>query len=886
MIGCRNWRHCSNGAWALERLDVRQGTFRWMLLVFTLGSAFGATGSAADLEATEEAFLRGRYQEVINGAGRAIADRERAEEWRLLKMQAELVTGAYPEAMRTLERALRDSPYSVRVRLLGHEIYRLNNEPRLAELMLTSTEELARRTAWRYTDAASQVALARFFLVRGADPRQILEVILDRVKAQRPEYIDAYLASAELALEKNDYALAAEVLEAALQQQADHPEIHYRLAQAFMPSDRERAEAELKKALAFNPQHTGSLLLQANALIDSERYSEAEETLEQVFEINGEQPEAWAFRAVIAHLQGDLDQEKEHRNRALRWWSSNPKIDHMIGRELSRHYRFAEGAEYQRQALDFDPDYLPAKMQLSQDLLRLGDSEGWALVAEVNAKDQYNVVAHNLMTLRDHLAKFRTLESDGFLVRMEAREAELYGDRVLELLSRARETLCDKYNVELSGPVVVEIFPDQQDFAIRTFGLPGGDGFLGVCFGRVVTANSPASQAAHPTSWESVLWHEFCHVVTLEKTHNRMPRWLSEGISVYEELQEDDRWGQTMDPRYRQMILEEDALTPVSKLSDAFLSPPSGLHLQFAYYESSLVVEFLVEKYGHDTLLRILTDLGAGLSINESLQRYAGSLSALDEEFAAFARKRAEEYGPDIDWTSPDLDEGADLAATASYVDEHPENMSALQRYAMMLVAAQQWERAQGVLERIVELHPAEGRDTSLYQALAEVHRRLGDADQERAVLEQWAARASDAVPAYARLIELGTASEDWEQVLHAAESLLEVNPLTPLPHRALARAARQLDQPSDAIAAYQALLALEPVDLADAHFELAQLLHQRSDTSEAYRHVLQALEEAPRYRAAHKLLLELAATHSDSTESAEATATEEAHEAAKEAIP
>ena len=35
----------------------------------------------------------------------------------------------------------------------------------------------------------------------------------------------------------------------------------------------------------------------------------------------------------------------------------------------------------------------------------------------------------------------------------------------------------------------------------------------------------------------AVLWHEFTHVVTLTATKNKMPRWLSEGISVHEERQ-------------------------------------------------------------------------------------------------------------------------------------------------------------------------------------------------------------------------------------------------------------------------------------------------------------------------------------------------------------
>ena len=41
------------------------------------------------------------------------------------------------------------------------------------------------------------------------------------------------------------------------------------------------------------------------------------------------------------------------------------------------------------------------------------------------------MVAYNLVTLRDRLAGFRTLEGDGFVVRMEKREADLYGPRVM-----------------------------------------------------------------------------------------------------------------------------------------------------------------------------------------------------------------------------------------------------------------------------------------------------------------------------------------------------------------------------------------------------------------------------------------------------------------------
>ncbi len=180
-------------------------------------------------------------------------------------------------------------------------------------------------------------------------------------------------------------------------------------------------------------------------------------------------PRAWAYRAVLAHLRGDKEGEASARRSALAQWPSNPEVDHLIGRKLSQKYRFAEGAALQKQALALDPDYLPAKVQLCQDLLRLGDeTEGWKLAAEIFSKDGYNVVAYNLVTLRDRLAGFRTLEGDGFVVRMDKREADLYGPRVLALLSRAQEDAVREVRCHDLGP------GDRRDFSAAQ-GIRGAD---------------------------------------------------------------------------------------------------------------------------------------------------------------------------------------------------------------------------------------------------------------------------------------------------------------------------------------------------------------------------------------------------------------------------
>ena len=164
---------------------------------------------------------------------------------------------------------------------------------------------------------------------------------------------------------------------------------------------------------------------------------------------------------------------------------------------------FREGSAYQRKALAFDSDYLPAKSHLATDLLRLGDeAEGWDLAKEVNEKDGYDVNAFNIVALNKTMSKFETIEDDEFIVRMSPHEKAIYGDKVLDLLKRAKTVLCGKYGMELETPTIVEIFPKEKDFAVRTFGVPGVDGFLGVCFGRLITANSPASRVSSPDCWQ------------------------------------------------------------------------------------------------------------------------------------------------------------------------------------------------------------------------------------------------------------------------------------------------------------------------------------------------------------------------------------------------
>ena len=830
---------------------ARHRSIAWQRVLATMLLVAGSfrSLSAAELDDTRPLFLNGKYAECIHACQEALNESDPAEEWRLLLAKSYLAVGRYTNAYEVINTNLSRFSGSIQLRLLGREVCLRNGQVEQANEMLSEINSLAGYRMWAYQDTANLVTLGRAAILLGADPRRVLEQFFDNAKKRDASHREPYLASGQLALDKNDYDLAAKTFAAGLKKFPKDADFHFGLAQSYASSDRRQMLASIEAALDYNPNHVPSFLLLVDHLVDGEEYKAAEETLKKALAVNPHHPEAWAYHAVIAHLRNDTAAENKAREAGLESWKTNPEVDHLIGRKLSQKYRFAEGAACQKRALRFDPKYLPAKLQLSQDLLRLGqEDEGWALAEEVHKSDAYDVTAFNFVTLQENMAKFATLTNADFIVRMATNEAVIYGDRVLDLLARARTNLSEKYGLELTAPTIVEIFPQPKDFGVRTFGMPGNPGYLGVCFGSVITANSPASQAGHPANWQAVLWHEFCHVITLQMTRNKMPRWLSEGISVYEELQANPTWGQKVTPRYREMILGKD-FTPLGELSAAFLAPKTEMHLQFAYYESCLAVEFLAGKFGIDIIKKILRELGEGTEINAAISKHSAPLKELEDEFAKFARDRAEQLAPELDFDKPKPNAAPERGGS--------KNFYTLTRQARQLLREKKWQEAKAPLETLLKHFPGNTGPDNAYELLADAHRGLGETNEERAVLTKFASLEADALEAYSRLMDLNATTKDWAAVALNAERYLAVNPLVSQPYRHLAQASEELGQRDTAIRACRTLLLLDPPDPAGAHFQLARLLHQAGDAS-AKRQVLQALEEAPRFRAAHKLLLEM----------------------------
>ncbi|MEZ6058717.1 MAG: hypothetical protein R3C01_18600, partial [Planctomycetaceae bacterium] len=378
----------------------------------------------AEIDDCQGLFQAGQFDDCWKQADAAITRGAYGEGWPMLKAHVELAQGKPADAVTTLQTGLERYSWSVRLRLLLRRSLRFSGNAEKVPDLDAEIEKLIDTAPWRYTDAENLVLIGQWRLEQGADAAMIQEKFFLRARQNNPSHRLPILALGQLALDKRDFALAAEHLNIAAKSFPNDPEILFSLALAVASADTETASDLQDHVLNINPNFVPLLLHLAERHFDGERYDESKQLIEQVLTIDKQQPDALALRSALQTILGNIEAAQADRKLALSTWATNPHVDFTIGRLLSRKYRFAEGATHQRLALEKHPTFLPAQKQLAEDLLRLGqDAEGWKLVDAAQQADQYDITLFNLSTLKGHVDQFRTLTRDGLIVRMDPVEA-------------------------------------------------------------------------------------------------------------------------------------------------------------------------------------------------------------------------------------------------------------------------------------------------------------------------------------------------------------------------------------------------------------------------------------------------------------------------------
>ena len=621
--------------------------------------------------------------------------------------------------------------------------------------------------------------------------------------------------------------IASDLFKEALEIKADHAGALLGLALVAAENFEGQGEALARKALEADPKLLEAQELLARIALEDNNNRKATEEAKKALAID---PASVEGKAILATI--DLLADKKDTS----WDPHSARGYETIGHFFVLNRRYEEGIQYYRKALELDPQLYTARSELGINLMRLGqDVEAFKQLETCYNAGFQDYATVNSLKLIDSYKNFVEFKTPRTILKVQKKEAELLRLYFEPEMERILTTYERKYKIKLDRPVQVEVYPDHEDFAVRTLGVPGL-GALGVTFGYVLAMDSPSGRPPGQFHWASTLWHEMSHVFTLTGTGSRVPRWFTEGLAVHEETAVNREWGDRISPMVLKAI-KDKKLLPVTELDRGFVHPTEAAQVIVSYFQGGRICDYINEKWGWDTLLAMLHDFGAG------------------EETAAVIRKELKIEPEEFDKRFFAFVE----ADTKKQVD-HFEQYSGGMKLISELAKSKAYDAIIKEGEKIQDWYPDYVEDNNLYEILAKAYLETNNKPAAMAELERYVkigGRNPETIKKLAKmLVEAGRKKD-------AADVLARLNYIYPLDneaHQLLGSFWLEQGNASGAMREFRAVVAHNPIDPAEAHYDLARALNSNHQPDQAKDELFTALEAAPGYRPAQRLLLELTA--------------------------
>lgn len=409
----------------------------------------------------------------------------------------------------------------------------------------------------------------------------------------------------------------------------------------------------LQELLLAKPDSLRGLVAGASMDIEDGRLPAARARLVRLAELAPARRDVRTLQATLAWVEHRREEAEALLAELLREDATDGLPEREVGRHLIELYRFAEGLPFLKNAVERDPNDYEAWTQLARAQANTGDEDSARAsldVAKERAGLRQDAWRRNMTRVLGRMEREYRVTTEGqlsFVWKPDA--AAVLEEYLVPFYAEAREELAARYG-HTPEPVRIEVFREHADFSVRSTGFPGFPA-LGVCFGPVVTAVSPLAEMRGKFSWARTSFHEFTHVIHLGLSHNRCPRWITEGLATWEEENREPSWSRNM----RRELLDSYAsgqLIPVRELNRAFRGP----RILFGYYQGGLLCEMLIERHGFQPMVRLLEAFDRGLDLDEALDTvFKTTPEALDAEFAAFVRAKVEPLRIEPRWDSAAL---------------------------------------------------------------------------------------------------------------------------------------------------------------------------------------------------------------------------------------
>ncbi|MEW6213014.1 MAG: tetratricopeptide repeat protein, partial [Acidobacteriota bacterium] len=773
----------------------------------------------------------------------------------LAKIQ--FITGRYPEAAAEFDRARKEAKGALFLRTsLG----------RARALLSQGKEEEARPALQEFISyynanqpkSAEELTLIAHALVHLEKFNDANELFIDAREAD-DTFIEAFTGQGELLNEKYNYEDAASLFQDALKINPNSADAHTGIAESLKLTSIEEPSAAVDRALAVNPNHTGALRLRAWLDLEADRPDLAMKSIERALNVNPNAVEIIAIQAAVAYLADKKTDLDAATRRAL---AVNPKAGKFfatLAHFAVNNRRYADAVEFGKRAVELSPNLWSARTELGIQLLRVGRiADGRAELERAFERDPFNLWAKNTLDLLDTLGEYPETIRGPFLLKISPDENAALSHYAADLLVEAHKKLAEKYRFTPRAPISVEMFEDHEDFAVRSLGLPGL-GALGICFGQVIAMDSPSARPPGEFNWGSTLWHEYTHVVTLQITDYRIPRWFSEGLSVYEERRARRGWGDNWSIE-RLKAIREGRFVKIDDLDSAFIRPRSPDQVPLAYFQASLVCDFIDEKYGFDAILKMLSLYKEGAKTVDVFKRGLSMTTAdFDKAFTSWLQEKASPMIESLTAVmSGQSSQPPSKEALQAIINSNPKDYFAHLRLAAIYKKEGDADQAITHLKRAIELFPYYGGEGNPYVMLADIYESRGQKAEAASSLEALTHYAETDVEAFKRLARLKMGLGDRQGAAQAIATSFYIYPFEADLHKLAGDVYLELGQAQEAVREFRVLVALNPPDLAGAHYDLARALDAAGDRKEAKREVLRSLEIAPGFEKAQELLLKL----------------------------
>jgi tetratricopeptide (TPR) repeat protein len=862
-------------------------------IVFLLGCSFNSSSAQeATVERARLLLKHGAYKEAIAAYSALLqknsADREAFEGL----TRAQIATGELEAAEKRLRALLSDSSSEASARtLLGELEFGTGRYAEAAADFERVIKEVKGTPALRAYVGRARALLAqgkvdesRAPLVEAAryysenQPRSAEELtliaqaftLLEKFKDANefykdareadPTYIEAFIGQGELFNQKYNYKDAGSLFQDAFKINEGSADAQAGYAESVRINSNDASMAAVERALKVNPNHIGALVLRAWLNLEADQAEMASKSLDRALAVNPNSLRAMGLRAAIFYLsdrKSDLDSEIR---RALAVNPHGGEVFDTLAQFAVNNRRYSDAVEFGRRAVELSPNLWSARTQLGIQLLRVGKiGDGRAELERAFAGDPFNPWAKNTLDLLDSMKDYVDTVRGPFLIKSSPKESGALAVYAADLAEEAHKKLTAKYAFTPRAPILVEVFPDHEDFAVRTLGVPGL-GALGVCFGQVIAMDSPSARQAGEFNWGSTLWHEFTHVITLETTDHRIPRWFSEGLSVYEERRARPGWGDNWSIQNLNAY-RSGRFVKIDDLDAAFTHPKTPDGVPLAYFEASLVCDFIDEKFGFDAILKMLALYKEGAKTPSVLSRALKLASSdFDQAFSDYLRSKTTTWIQSLG-SGPVRAPAGQLPskeALVAILQARPNDYFA--HLGLGAIYKNEGDANQAVehLRRAADLFPYYSAEGNPYVLLAEIYEARGQKSEAAAALETFARYNETNAGALAKLARLRLEMGDRKGAVEALKQSFYIHPFDAGLHKLAGEVYLELGSSSEAIREFRAQIALTPPDLAEAHYDLARALEASGDRADARREVLRSLEIAPGFEKAQELLLKL----------------------------